>query len=350
MATLTGGTGNDSLSGAGGNDIITGAAGNDTLSGGIGSDSIVGSAETATSVSGIFSWSSLGKDETNLNKTQTASVSGMTVSVGFSQDTGRTAFSVESSESGYVAPSETFAPASNLEIQGPGNGQSTVTVTFAPATGGGMEPAVHNVAFRLNDIDAAGWQDRITIRAYDANGNLVPVTITASGNDAVSGATITASGTSDLIGSAQGSALVQIAGPVARIEIVTNNLGAAAQVVYVSDIQFSSVRVDNDSIIGGADSDTLIGGYGNDTLRGDDGNDALFGGTGNDSLVGGAGDDTLSGGSGADSLFGGTGDDLLRAGTGDSVDGGAGTDRLDLSGLGPVRVLRDAQVAGSGTV
>lgn len=483
MATLTGGTGNDSLSGAGDNDIITGGAGNDTLSGGIGSDSIVGSAETATTVSGVFSWSSLGKDESNLNKTQTAVVSGMTVSVGFTQDTGRTAFSVESSESGYVAPSETFVPASNLEIEGPGNGQSTVTVNFAPATGGGMESAVQNVSFRLNDIDAAGWQDRITIRAYDANGNLVPVTITASGNDTVSGATITAGGTSDLIGSAQGSALVQIAGPVARIEIVTNNLGASAQVVYVSDIQFSSVRVDNDMAIGGADSDTLTGGYGNDTLRGDDGNDALYGGTGNDSLVGGAGNDTLAGGTGndvidgglgndivdysastaavsvnlgtgavlgghaqgdtlaavdgvigsafndtltgydqqsvaandsytnalyggagndlidgaggndllyggtgndtvaggsgddlvdggngddsltgdagndtltggdgADSLFGGTGDDVLWAGAGDSVDGGAGTDRLDLSGLGPVRVLRDAQVAGSGTV
>ncbi len=311
MATLTGGTGNDSLSGAAQNDIITGAAGNDTLIGGAGNDSLIGSAETATTVSGVLSWASLGRDEGSIAKGATATVAGMTVSVGFSQDVGKSGFTIESSDTAYVAPGETFSATSNLEVAGPGNGQSTTTVSFAAATGGGMEANVQNVAFRLNDIDTGGWTDRVTVLAYDALGAAVPVSLTASGNDIVSGATITGAGTSDSIAVPQGSALVQVAGPVARIEIVYGNLGGAAQVIYLSDIQFAAVRVDNDLLQGGTDSDTLIGGYGNDTLLGEDGGDLLYGGAGRDSVLGGAGNDTLAGGAGGDYLDGGLGNDIV---------------------------------------
>lgn len=310
MATLTGGTGNDSLSGAGDNDILTGAAGNDTLSGGGGADSVTGSPETATVVQGTFSWAAMGRDEASVVRGLSTTVSGMTVSVGFSQDTGKSGFSLESSDTAYVAAGETFSATSNLEISGPGSGQSTTTVNFAPVAGGGMESNVQNVAFRLNDIDFGGWQDRITVLAYDAAGNAVPVTITASGNDTVSGNMITGVATSDSFASVQGSALVQIAGPVARVEIVYSNLGTAGQIVYVSDIRFEAVRVDNDLIGGGAGDDTLTGGYGNDTLAGEDGNDRLYGGVGSDTLTGGAGDDTLAGGTQGDALDGGTGMDF----------------------------------------
>lgn len=311
MATLTGGIGNDSLSGAAQNDLMTGLAGNDTLMGGAGADSIIGSAEAPTVVSGVFSWASLGRDEAKLNRTQTATISGMTVSVGFSEDVGRSDFSIEKVDTAYVAPGESFSPTSSLQIDGPGGGQSTTTVNFAPAGGGGMEANVRNVTFRLNDIDLGGWQDYIQILAFDADGNAVPVTLTASGNDLVSGATITGVATGDSMDSALGSALVEIAGPVAQVQIIYSNLGGSSQVVYVSDIRFDAVRVDNDLIGGGADDDTLLGGYGNDTLLGEDGNDRLFGGTGADSLVGGAGSDTLAGGLGGDFIDGGTGADLV---------------------------------------
>nr|WP_241741519.1 Hint domain-containing protein [Gemmobacter straminiformis] len=315
---MTGGTGNDSLSGAiendsitgnGGNDSLFGGAGNDSLYGGAGSDSLVGSAEAATTVAGTLSWSALARDEASVERGVTTTISGMTVTVSFAENVGKSDFTVESTDTAYVAPGETFNATSNLEIAGPGNGQSTTTVNFAPVSGGGMEANVQNVAFRLNDIDVAGWQDRITVLAYDANGIAVPVTITASGNDLVSGSTITGTGTADSIGVAQGSALVQIAGPVARVEIVYSNLGTAGQIVFVSDVQFQAVRVDADLVSGGADNDTLLGGYGNDTLLGEDGNDLLFGGLGVDSLVGGAGNDTLAGGLQGDFLDGGLGMD-----------------------------------------
>ncbi len=75
------------------------------------------------------------------------------------------------------------------------------------------------------------------------------------------------------------------------------------------------------------------------TLTGTAGPDVLTGGLADDLISGLAGDDTLDGVSGADTLYGGDGNDLLilsaaaaTAATG-LVDGGAGTDTLDLSHL-----------------
>ena len=94
----------------------------------------------------------------------------------------------------------------------------------------------------------------------------------------------------------------------------------------------------NDLLLGGAQNDRLNGGDGADTLRGDDGddtlagdagNDRLDGGTGNDELRGDAGSDSMYGGAGADSLYGGAGRDTLNGGDGnDSIKGGGDADLL----------------------
>ncbi|WIO73533.1 tandem-95 repeat protein [Porticoccaceae bacterium LTM1] len=92
----------------------------------------------------------------------------------------------------------------------------------------------------------------------------------------------------------------------------------------------------NDQLFGESGDDQLVGGYGNDWLDGGDHNDTLFGeggddqligGSGNDHLEGGEGDDTLEGGYGDDALLGGEGDDTLSGGMGgDQLQGGAGND------------------------
>ncbi len=104
---------------------------------------------------------------------------------------------------------------------------------------------------------------------------------------------------------------------------------------------------DNDSINGGDGNDSIYGNDGNDTLNGDADSDTLLGGSGSDSLNGGSGDDSMVGGTGADTLNGaGGGADtmegeagndlfLLNAAdnnAGSSIDGGADTDTLVLSG------------------
>jgi Ca2+-binding RTX toxin-like protein len=53
-----------------------------------------------------------------------------------------------------------------------------------------------------------------------------------------------------------------------------------------------------------------------------------------DTITGSAGNDIIDGGTGADSITAGAGDDLIYAGLGDFIDGGLGTDTVDLSTLG----------------
>jgi len=87
----------------------------------------------------------------------------------------------------------------------------------------------------------------------------------------------------------------------------------------------------NDSLIGGNGNDTLTGGNGNDTLVGAGGDNSLDGGAGNDSLTGGAGNDTLVGGAGNDILDGAAGNDSLQGG--DGVDNLTGGDGNDTLGF-----------------
>ncbi len=104
----------------------------------------------------------------------------------------------------------------------------------------------------------------------------------------------------------------------------------------------------DDILRGGGGDDVLNGGDGDDMGLGHDGSDQIFGKDGDDILPGFAGDDRLSGGDGADLLmtddgedtvFGGAGDDRIVITTanlsaGDRIDGGGGSDRLELSGGG----------------
>lgn len=100
----------------------------------------------------------------------------------------------------------------------------------------------------------------------------------------------------------------------------------------------------NDTVAGGDGVDTLTGGDGNDTLSGGAGGDTLDGGTGNDTLAGGDGDDLVKGGDGNDAITGGDGDDFLNGDLGDDsfneeaatngsdvINGGAGFDKVNYS-------------------
>jgi Ca2+-binding RTX toxin-like protein len=92
----------------------------------------------------------------------------------------------------------------------------------------------------------------------------------------------------------------------------------------------------NDKLMGGAFDDTLDGGGGNHKLLGLNGNDYMGGGSGVDSLYGGEGNDTLNSGNYGLSeygevFYGGDGNDLINALHGATVNGGKGTDYLNLN-------------------
>ena len=333
--TVFGGAGNDVINGGGGGDSLSGGSGNDSIIGGGGADVIYGVNEDDL-VTENLSWDAQGADEAIITGSFTQNTGLMDVSVTVS-DTGNNnaEFSIETNEINFSEPDDPFSRLSSLYVAGDGDaetGRIDISFDSADPTVG---DEVQNVMFRINDIDQAtgNHRDVITINATDANGNPVTVTITPTGNATVSGNTITAGNGGVSQADAQGSVLVEIAGPVKDIDIIYSNAVSGTQAIWVTDVYFD---------VSPATNDTLFGGAGNDSIFGQGGDDLIAGQTGADVIDGGAGNDTIDVGQG-DMVTGGAGNDLFRivdlaeAGTtGITLVGGddsGDNDVLDLGGV-----------------
>ncbi|WP_372573208.1 Hint domain-containing protein [Ruegeria jejuensis] len=307
--------GDDEISSLAGDDTIFGGSGNDTVFGGASEDEIYGDGQTGGTES--LSWIAEGADEADISAGFTQNTGDIDVSVSFANDgNNNPTFTVESDDQQYVASGESFDDDSSLALFGNGDGDtSTTSIDFAAAADADVQGEVENVTFRINDIDFFGGNHRdvVTVEAFDANGDPVPVTLTATPNgantDVVSGNTVTAGDALEDPDDATGSVLVEIAGPVAQIQISYGNALNGTQGINLSDVFF-------------------------DTIPNPDGNDDLDGGAGSDTLVGGGGDDVLSGGTEADDLQGGSGNDTLNVAEGDTATGGDGDDLFVLTDLG----------------
>ena len=178
---------------------------------------------------------------------------------------------------------------------------------------------VENVSFRINDIDGDG---AVKVFAFDAAGDPVALDITAGSKltatdaDGVGGTEVLG-GDGDYEPDTSGnySGLINIAGPVSRIEVEHFETGPNNSGINITDMYF-------DAPVGPVDN-------------GPDGNDELLGGDGNDEIFGEGGDDTLNGGAGNDFLDGGEGDNVIIGGDGaDTVVAGDGNNDIDTSGTG----------------
>jgi Ca2+-binding RTX toxin-like protein len=337
--TLTGSNEGNAISGGAGDDTINGNYGSDSIDGGTGNDFITAGPTTAPVSSPpadlFLDWESLG-DGTNLAGGFTQNTGGINVQVTYTGGVAGSTIVSEDDASIYVAGGEPFDSTSSVILDRPGAGEITeLTMDFSAVGGSGYSDAVSNVQFRISDIDTGGFTDQVTIRAYDAYGNEIPVTITevgANGELDVNGNTVTATGNGTSPNSSDGSVLIQVAGPVAQIVIQYTDLDDAYQLIHVSDVHFTTIPAaegDQDTVAGGDGDDTILGGIGNDSLSGDAGNDSLLGQDGDDRLLGGDGNDRISGGSGNDTIDGGANNDSIDGGTGnDSILFGAGDDTV----------------------
>ncbi len=331
-----GGTNDDTIEAGGGNDTVLGGLGDDLIDGGIGDDLLYGDFGGEGFTTESLNWELQGGEGASLAAGFTQNTGLMDVSVSFADDGNNAPGFFVSNSTTYTEAGEAFDPNSSLRLAGTGDGPtSTTTISFASADPTAQDE-VTNVVFRINDIDSGNFRDDITINAFDADGNPVAVTITPAGNDTVSGNTIIAGSGGDTPDEADGSALIEIAGPVASIEIVYVNGLSNFQNIWVSDLFFDVLPT-----FGG--NDTILGGAGNDTIFGEGGDDVLEGGTGADSIAGGAGNDTIVAAQG-DTVSGGDGDDVFRLvdlgepGSGTiTILGGetgeTGGDTLDLGGV-----------------
>ncbi|WP_458790512.1 Hint domain-containing protein [Yoonia sp. MH D7] len=290
-AILAGDVGDDDLIIAGaGNDTVLAGAGDDEVYGGSGNDILIGDNESGGALgredSLTLQWNEVASNGTKLGATQTYEVGGMDVTVGFTvQDKGATG--TIGSDKMYVETGEGFDANSGLQLYGLGgeggvDNTSTTTLTFNSGdVAYGDE--VQDVSFRINDIDFGTRSDNhldiVTVRAYDANGNEVPVTISAESNaQLINGNTVTggvahADGVSQA--SQAGSVLYNIAGPVARIEIDYDNGDCTDQRIDVTDITFTTTA--SDAVDESAGDDLIYGGSGDDYIEGNDGDDVLYG-------------------------------------------------------------------------
>ncbi|MFD0858216.1 Hint domain-containing protein [Roseovarius aquimarinus] len=338
------GDGDDVVSGGAGDDEIFGGAGDDSLDGGAGNDLLVGDRDITdnTPAREVFQWSQAPDPEPVDNGYP--GIDPKEPLTGFSQNTGNTTVTFTTNASGASVFNDDFHLVDGIDTDGaaaanPNSSLDNVIAQGDTSTYGlDFSNAVENVSFRINDIDGDGV---VQVRAFDADGNAITVNLTGGSgvalqdNDSIAGAeTADANGAYGADTDPRYSVLVDIPGPVSRIELVHSQDGPRISGIKVTDIYFDS---------------TPEVAEGDDTLTGGDGDDSLLGEGGADVLTGGDGADMVSGGDGADTIIGGT--------AGDMVDGGAGgddNDTLDLSGSGPLRVVDQTDDADgnstSGTV
>ena len=310
--------GDDTILAGDGDDEVYGGSGDDSVDGGAGDDIIYGDRngqpEEATVVRESFNWE--GRSDSEIDGGFSVNTGNVTVTYDRTQDTGSHESSLGDDDlntAGIDAGGETVDDDSSLKSVTNGKGNTgEFSWDFS-------EP-VENVSFNVNDIDGDGV---VTIRAYDLNGNLIPVVLTGGDRltlldtDSVAGAdTADSRGGYDDVNTTDYTLNVSIAGPVSRIELEHTQDGSNNSGINVTDIYFDTTDgnvgsdVDgNDVLAGGLGEDLIYGEGGNDDITGGVDNDTLYGGTGNDTVQGGAGDDSIEGGAGNDVIYGDDGDD-----------------------------------------
>lgn len=279
---LSGGAGDDSLSGGDRGDLILGRAGNDRLSGGAGADILSDGA---------------GMDEMNGG----AGADLFVLAADGQADTIR----------GFV-PGE-----DRLDLSGWGR---IYAVEALPMVGrrGCIVIRWGEEALYIYSVDGTDMDPGIFTSAdvfglwHVTTPAIIPGRQIASGPDRETltgggGAdTLLADGGGDLLSGGSGRDLAdygRASGPV-RANL---GLGPLAPQLAGQD-RFQSVE----DLAGGIHDDTLTGNAADNLLLGRQGNDRLIGGAGRDRLMGGAGDDSLNSGLGADLLDGGDGRDWAR--------------------------------------
>ncbi|NJS38446.1 MAG: hypothetical protein HC783_04830 [Rhodobacteraceae bacterium] len=359
--------------GGGGADTIDGGFGSDSIQGGDGNDVIDAGPDTAPVITPPLpqdlrlDWDAqlLTNPNPNIDAGFTQTTGGINIQVTYTEDDSatNTAFTIDNGPLAGNADAVSIY-AVNDEIPGDrefdtdsagvltravgGAGTTEATINFSSAANSGLTGEVSDVYFRISDIDVGGFRDTVTVLAFDALGNPVPVDFTVVATQITeSGNTLTAAASASPVApsSASGSALVYVQGPVASIVIQYGDLNnpGSQQAILLSDVLFTTIpesvdNADDDTVSGGLGDDfiqagigidSLMGDEGNDTLLGEAGNDLLFGGIGEDSLDGGIGDDQLDGGADNDTLLGDTGSDTIFGGSGaDSIEGGDGNDTI----------------------
>ncbi|WP_428659275.1 beta strand repeat-containing protein [Reyranella sp.] len=303
--TVDGGTGNDTILGSNGIDLLIGGDGNDFIDGQQGNDlALLGAGDD------VFQWDPGDGNDTiegqagtdrllfngaNINENIDIAANGGRVR--FTRDIANIVLDLDDVE---TLEHRALGGADNVRIHDLSGTDTTLVKVDLAATVGGS----------VGDAQA----DRVSV---DGTAGADTVTVTAAG------------GVTSVGGLA---AVVQISNAEADLDrLVLNGLGGND----VLTLNEAGGAVPAANLLGGAGNDTLTGGSGGDQLFGEGDNDVLLGKGGNDLLFGGDGNDTLTGGDGDDQMFGEAGNDRMIWNPGDDTDlfeGGADFDTAEVNG------------------
>ena len=351
--TVLTGSGADTISTAGGDDIISAGSGANTITAGQGKNTIIGGndADTITALDG-------GNFIDGGNGANT-------ITSGGGKDTILSGIGADTIVAG--AGSDLITVRGGADTANAGAGNDWLTVDYSAMTtnvtggitgitpGGGYVGHIGDIA--ANSIDFQGTEN-FTITTGSGNdlittGSGIDILAGGSGNDTLNSGggndTLNGGGGNDiLIG---GSGADAMAGGIGNdtysvdnaLDVVTESVGQGTDTIRASvnytlaagnSVEFLRVSgATGRTLTGNSLANTIFGGSGNDTLSGAGGSDTLNGGSGNDILNGGTGNDRLNGGTGEDlfQFLASFGHDVITSFDAHPV---GGQDLLDISGLG----------------
>ncbi len=197
----------------------------------------------------ILNWLDFGPTGANVASGSTVETDGVAVTLDFAEGEAGASLHPFSLEQ-FVGEDEPFSADHALKIFGGGSTDgvmttSTTTLSFASASEE-FGDRVGNMLFRINDVDTGqgdqDYVDIVTVRAFDADGNELPVDLTGGSQVIVSGQTATGNDIDDpsvtLPSDPSKSVLVSIPGPLARVEIELANGGPDQQAVWLTELKY----------------------------------------------------------------------------------------------------------------
>lgn len=244
MATYTGTSGNNTLTGGNAADQLYGLEGNDSLNGGAGSDVLYGGDGNDTLIGG-------------------------------------------------TGAADTLYGGAGNDVASYAASTAAVNVNLGTGLGSGGH-AAGDVLYEIENLIGSNYADTLI---GDAGANSING---GAGNDVMAGG----AGADTLIGgTGTDTADYAASGAGVTVDLSTGTgTGGDAEADVLSQIE--SVLGSNyaDLLTGDGNANTLTGGAGDDSLYGGAGGDRLYGGDGNDLMQGGTGSDRIDGGAGVDSV------------------------------------------------
>src|SRR5450631_1622299 len=355
--TITTGSGNDIIHGGGGGDIISAGAGNDavdywgteiSIDGGTGSNTLVlrasatvdlTAADQTTGDSTIVSnFSNVDATAVSTGVSVLGTAGANTITGGAGADTidgGGGADTINAGAGndtvtvhGNEASVDGGAGSDTLVIEA---GTSVTAVDFSVAAGADQTTGDTALVMNFENLDASAVTTALAVTGSSAANGIT----TGAGNDSIDGG-----GGADVINAGAGNDTVTYHGTEASIDAGTGtntlvlqavtdlNLGHVDQTVGDATTVMNFQNVDA-SALGAAQGVNIIGSSVANTI------------------VGGDGNDTIDGAGGADIIHAGAGDDIVDyRGTESLLDGGSGSNTLQLEAMATVDLANADQTTG----